>query len=160
MYAADHQDTVVALDGIPPHDAGAPMPAVFCDELNLFLAYWLAPAGEERTILKFASPRAHYFGPPNDETLHGHPLWSHGLRQYGIFEITSSSWIRSLERMNHVHPRHNPERYKELRHYVFTFHDSTFECIAKDVAVARLLSGSENAQHLMQMIADLSETKS
>src|SRR5262249_8093177 len=147
---------VVALDGIPPPDTGAPMPVVFGDESNLFLAYWLAPAGEERTILKFASPRAHYLGPPNDEALQGHPLWPHGLRHYGIFEITSSSWIRSLERMNRVPPRHSPERYEELRHYVFTFHDSTFECIAKGVSVeARFVSGSENVKDLLQMIADL-----
>jgi hypothetical protein len=36
-----------------------------------------------------------------------------------------------LERMNAVHPRHDPQRFMaDLRHFVFAFHDSTFECIA------------------------------
>jgi len=33
--------------------------------------------------------------------------------------------------MNSVHPRHNPKMYDDLKHYVFAFHDSTFECIAR-----------------------------
>ena len=39
--------------------------------------------------------------------------------------------------MNRVHEHHRPERYAELRHYVFAFHDSTFECVARgfDVTV-------------------------
>jgi hypothetical protein len=32
--------------------------------------------------------------------------------------------------MNSVHPRHNPEWFKALHHYVFTFHDSMLECVA------------------------------
>jgi len=32
-----------------------------------------------------------------------------------------------------VHDRHSPARYSALRHFIFTFHDSTFECVAEGV---------------------------
>jgi hypothetical protein len=37
---------------------------------------------------------------PNDESLHGHPLFERGLNFYGAFQVESSSWIRALERIN------------------------------------------------------------
>ena len=43
---------------------------------------------------------------------------------------------RQLERMNSVHALHNPERFSRLVHFVFSFHDSTFECVADDVEIA------------------------
>jgi len=71
------------------------------------------------------------FGPPNDEGLHGHPLAERGLEPYGVFVVSPSSWLRALVRMNAVHPRHRDEHFDGLCHFVFTFHDSTFECIAR-----------------------------
>src|ERR1700716_2044520 len=95
MYAIDDQDRVVAFAGAPPADAGAPMPLLVANEWNLFLSYGLAPNSQETAGLKFAAARTHYFGPPNDEALKGHPLWARGLRWYGTFEVVGSSWIRS-----------------------------------------------------------------
>ena len=59
---------------------------------------------------RFEHCYAHMFGPPNDEALRGHPLAGRGLRPYAAFEIRQSSWLRRLERMNSVHPRHDRER--------------------------------------------------
>ena len=87
--------------------------------------------GETMAVVRFVGCRAHMFGPPNDEAFAGHPLAGRGLRPYGAFLVQNSSWLRGLERMNAVHPRHNPERFRELKHFVLTFHDSTFECIAR-----------------------------
>jgi hypothetical protein len=42
--------------------------------------------------------------------------------------------------MNSVHPYHRPEAFADLHHYVFAFHDSTFECIARGFN-ATLLDG-------------------
>ncbi len=33
--------------------------------------------------------------------------------------------------MNAVHPCHRPEHFAGFKHYIFAFHDSTFECIAE-----------------------------
>jgi hypothetical protein len=92
------------------------------------------PAGyDPLAVVEFASPRAHLFGPPNDEAIRGHPLASRGLRPYRSFVIEESSWIRALERMNRIHPLHRPDSYSQLRHYVIAFHDTMFECIAAGV---------------------------
>ncbi len=87
------------------------------------------------TLMQFLAPRAHYFGPPNDEALAGHPLYSRGLECYGAFEIHGSSWIRELERINRVHPQHSPGLFAELRHFAITFHDGLFECVARGARI-------------------------
>ena len=112
------------------------MPQILANDVGPVLAYEVAPGGEQYAIVKFIGPRAHYFGSPSDETIRGHPLWELGLRPYGVFEVRKSSWIRALERMNRVHPNHNPSRFAALRHFVFTFHDNTFECVANGAVLA------------------------
>lgn len=92
---------------------------------------------EHVALIEFKRYRSYKFGSPNDKALSGHPLYSRGLRAYGAFEVNGSSWIRELERMNSVHPRHSSERFKVLHHYVFTFHDSTFECVAEGYEIAQ-----------------------
>ena len=86
-------------------------------------------------LITFDRYSAMMFGPPNDEAFEGHPLAARGLSPYRVQEIKGSSWIRALERMNSVHPHHEPERYASLRHFVFAFHDSTFECVATSYAI-------------------------
>lgn len=130
MYVVDERDRVVPYADIPAHSPGAPMPVVFADDHRLMLAYLVTPTDQGRVIVEFVGPRAHYFGPPNDEALAGHPLYARGLESYGVYEIRDSSWVRALEQRNRVHPQHDPRNYDGLRHLVLTFHDSTFECIA------------------------------
>ena len=86
---------------------------------------------EPCAVVDFVKPCAHMFGPPNDEAFAGHPLAERGLRPYGAFEVEGSSWLATLERMNSVHPYHKPERFKKYRHFILSFHDTTFECIAE-----------------------------
>ena len=152
MYSIDERDKVIELKDAPQSSVGAPLPLVLCDERTLLLAYliqdapsnwdgsWVrgvdqASPNEPMALVEFSRFYAYCFGPPNDEAFHGHPLASRGLQPYGVFQIEDSSWIRQLERMNSVHPYHKPERFERLRHYVFAFHDSTFECIAESYIV-------------------------
>jgi hypothetical protein len=86
--------------------------------------------GEAIALVTFSRPSAHFFGPPNDEAFAGHPLASRGLHPYGAFKVESSSWLRTMERRNRVHPHHSPSTYRDRKHFVLTFHDSTFECVA------------------------------
>ena len=73
------------------------------------------------------------FGAPNDEALGGHPLYSCGLKHYSVHEVVHSSRIEWLERRNSVHPRHDRESYlQDMRHYIFTFQDSTLECVVNE----------------------------
>lgn len=148
MYAVDDQDRVRKLTDVPQLSVGAPCPMLLVGEHHLHLAYYLedAPAEWDGTtvrsvgetsecepcaLVKFVGAYCHMFGPPNDEAFSGHPLASRGLKPYGTFEIERSSWIRRLERMNSVHRYHKPEHFNDYRHFVFSFHDTTFECIAK-----------------------------
>lgn len=162
MYEVDTQDEVVQLTDVPQSSIGAPLPRVVADEDTTLLAYILqssnpARAGKTKravtddtddesiAIVRFHRARAVMFGPPNDEAFKGHPLAARGLRPYAAFEIRQSSWIRQLERMNSVHPHHNSERFFSLRHFVFTFHDTTFECIADRFEIVAQMTASMSA---------------
>jgi len=92
--------------------------------------------GEPVALVIFIHAYAHMFGPPNDEAFGGHPLASRGLGPYRAHEVRDSSWIRRLERMNAVHPYHRAERFARYRHFVFAFHDTSFECITEAFSVA------------------------
>lgn len=153
MYSVDERDRVIELDGVPQSSVGAPLPIVLSDEHKLLLAYIIqdtpkdwdgrsvrvvdpSMVGEPLALIEFARYRSFMFGAPNDEAFAGHPLQSRGLHPYGVFEIEHSSWIRQLEKMNSVHPYHNSARFEKLKHFVFAFHDSTFECVAEGFAVS------------------------
>jgi len=148
MYQVDERDEVVALNDVPQSDVGAPLPAVIATEHALDLVYlvsdpdpdWdgtyvnaVGPDTERAMIacIRFERPYAHLFGPPNDEAFRGHPLASRGLKPYSAWEVRHSSWLRALERMNAVHPYHKPGMFESYRHFIFAFHDSTFECVAE-----------------------------
>lgn len=148
MYAVDDLDSVIELDEVPPPSVGAPCPMILSSEHFLHLAYFVQRELDERdgreprvvgidseneecTLVKFRQTKAHMFGPPNDEAFDGHPLANRGLTPYTVFEVRNSSWIRGLERMNRVHRCHKPEHYSLFRHFIFAFHDSTFECVAE-----------------------------
>lgn len=156
MYEVDERDAVVELSDVPRSSPGAPLPVVVADEHHVQLAY-LADArdrdwdgidvrvvdlrsDEPVVLVTFERARAWFHGPPSDEAFAGHPLAARGLHPYAVFRIDGSSWVRGLERMNTVHPHHRPERYADLHHYVFAFHDSTFECVADDFS-ARPVDG-------------------
>jgi hypothetical protein len=173
MYEVDGLDRVVELPEAPRPNAGAPLPLVVSDENHLLLAYiisnpdpaWdgsytriVSPAsdGLPIAVVRFRLPAAHMLGPPNDEAFEGHPLASRGLAPYAVFLVENSSWIRKHERMNSVHPRHDPEEFLiRQKHYIFAFHDSTFECIAQGFQ-ASVIHGSMRraAAHLVEMLAD------
>lgn len=153
MYTVDSFDQVVELKDLPQSSVGAPCPMVLAGENHLHLAYYLQDTsqswdgqtvrsvgedspGESVALVTFERARAHLFGPPNDEAFEGHPLASRGLEPYAVHEILHSSWIRALERMNSVHPCHRPEFFDSCRHFIFAFHDRTFECIADSFSLS------------------------
>jgi hypothetical protein len=139
-------------------EAGSPLPRVWASDACTRLEYdlrcsppslsdnldeavrqaeaWSAQLDGAVVSVIFEHAYCHYFGPPSEETIRGHPLAARGLRSYGVFEVTNSSWVRAFERFNSIHPYHEEvrERYKLLKHFIFAFHDSTFECIARAAA--------------------------
>ena len=83
--------------------------------------------------ISFNSVSAHYNGWPNDEVLHAHRLWGRGLTFYAMHEVVNSDWLAELERRNSVHPRHIPGLILRDRHFIGTYQDGTFECIARGI---------------------------
>lgn len=158
MYDVDDKDRIVEIKSAPQCNVGAPLPLALADEGHVLLAYmaserdpdWDSTTVESVTpespgkaiaIVAFQRVYSHMFGPPNDEAFTGHPLAGRGLERYSVAEVEQSSWIRRLAAMNAVHPYHKPELFADYRHFIFAFHDSTFECVAEDFTVT-LLRGS------------------
>jgi hypothetical protein len=153
MYEVDDKDEVIELEIAPQSSVGAPNPIVLAGEHDVFLAYYtqddshgrdgtstrivgIDTEGEPVAVVRFRRCSAHTFGPPNDEAFGGYPLADRGLRPYGVFEIKDSSWVRKLEKVNAVHPRHDKHRFiRDKTHFVFSFHDTTCECVAERFTV-------------------------
>jgi hypothetical protein len=135
-------EALIQLTDIPASDPGAPEPVVYANEHAIMVAYRLAQrvSGDAETeacgVVVFGSVDSHMFGGPNDEALHGHRLAKYGLRPYSFWEVKHSTWITELCARNRVHPFHQDSRYADLRHFVFTFHDSTLEVAARTYSTA------------------------
>jgi hypothetical protein len=129
------QDKVVRFDiGFEP-EAAVSGPVLLQTDGNAFLTFnavRMIPNGNRGAvgtgIIELQRCKVTKFGYPNDEALGGHPLYKHGLAAYGVFEVLSSSWIQQMTEQNRVcFPRTSDSK---MRHFIFTFHDSTFECVA------------------------------
>ena len=86
-------------------------------------------------IIELVGCGAVKFGAPTEETLPGHPLYENGLKGHGcaVFEVLASSWVRHMLAQRRVcFPE---ERGGQGRHFVFTFHDGTLECVAFELRV-------------------------
>lgn len=145
MYELDRQVTVSALPDLPPSSSRAPCPIVLSDEQMLVLAYYLEVPGNRRSelgagargplpvakaawaVVEFVDFRAVLMG-PSCEGPAPHPLAARGVERYAAYEVGQSSWIRRIDP--------NPDRADTLRHFLLTFHDSTFECVARGYRVS------------------------
>lgn len=159
MYSVDERDKVIEIRTVPQSSVGAPLPIILSNEYRILLAYIIeAPPdsivpqaeGEDFALIEFQRYWSFMFGSPNDEAFSGHPLASRGLHPYAFFQIEDSSWIRQLEQMNSVHIRHDPAEFAQYKHYVFAFHDSTFECVAENFTVSEHSGTSERMIAVME----------
>src|SRR6266567_2362449 len=80
----------------------------------------LVQASDVHTIalVEFIDCYAFTFGGSNDEVLDGHPLWGRELSPYNAHVIAHSRWLAEEEKINQVHPRYNPDRWKTRKHYL------------------------------------------
>lgn len=137
---------------VPQCGVGAPLPHVFANEDVFIFAYrvqtpkqpWVrnflrsvAPTTKDEHVAVLTAERClvFQFGPPNDEAIAGHRLYSLGLESYSAFEVLNSTWIDDLEKANRVHRSHTPGLFSGYRHFVFTFQDSTLEFVADSFSI-------------------------
>ena len=96
--------------------------------------------------MEFEHCRRTLFGGPNDEALPEHPLYQKGLAAlgHGICEVLNSSWAKEVmsqagrsaeriwgDRFDKAYGKHD----WSTRHFIVSFHDGTFECLADDFVV-------------------------
>jgi hypothetical protein len=113
------------------------MPVVMSDEHRTLFAFFLVDEntdGNEVQVAELVRCLSFKFGQPSDELLHGHPLYGRGLTFYGFHEVEESSWLNELREMELKHPKSPTQPYPDHKHFVMTFHDSTLEAIAENVA--------------------------
>jgi hypothetical protein len=128
-------------------------PVVWQDEHHAVVIFETdAATPEERGVLRFEGLLQSRFGYPNDEALAGHPYATSGIGFYGLFEVKGSGWLAELGRQNQVAFPNSPWPPRPFRHFVLTFHDSTFEALCMNVGgratdetvaeiIGRLLNG-------------------
>lgn len=132
------------ITGLFDMDYGAPQPIVISSENDLIVAFYLDSGSipdeliERNTILdskiviiKFNSFIKYTFGIPGNESIYHHPYSKLGLSSCGFYELTGSDLIEELEDIEKNHPYFNPDNWKMYNHYILTFHDTMFECVAK-----------------------------
>lgn len=102
-----------------------------------------------RAVVRFVGCSITKFGYPNDEAWSAIPR-THGLC-YDIHEVFNSEWEEDISRLNrHAFPDFTRQK---RRHFLVLFHDSSFECLARDLEVS--LSDAPLVELLSQANAKL-----
>jgi len=131
-----------------PINMGAPAPIIISTSSDLILMFYVdlfdLPKITDRlkerdtesdsgvAIMKFKRRYIHKFGIPNDDVIIGHPYYKMGLKPYSFFSVNDSDWIKEIKRIEKHHPYFNEQGFDNLNHYIITFKDNTFECVAED----------------------------
>lgn len=140
--------------------ANYPEPVVMSNDTELFVAFFAyrlidgnldQTADEEIIVIKFHRSIKHTFGSPSNETIHAHPCYKLGLTPNAFYEVKNSYMLKEAETIQKSHPRFDQNDFNKFRHFILTFHDKTFECVAEDF---QLLDKTETQFQLIAAIAD------
>lgn len=88
--------------------------------------------GAGTAVVEFKRCLIARFGYPNDEARFSIPRYKDV--SYGIYEVLKSTWIEEVVRMNRYRFPHTTDAYV-AKHFLFAFHDDTFECLADDLTI-------------------------
>jgi hypothetical protein len=102
-----------------------------------------------RAVVRVPSCLAFKHGYPNDEALPGHPLYGRGFVGTAVYEVFRSSWVAELARQNQVRFPDSDVAGWGVRHFLFSFHDSTLEVLCRGLEVS--LSGEPFAAEVNRM---------
>ncbi|RYX80894.1 hypothetical protein EON83_26490 [bacterium] len=131
-------------------DVGAPLPHVIANDYLTFLIFYAReaapyndgtpvtlqnPEHDLLAVVEFKHCMSHRMGTPNEDVHKGHPLFGKGLDSYTAQIVHNSRWLTELETINKVHRYYRESVWQNLTHYIFWFHDGTFECIAESYKV-------------------------
>ncbi|SIT49193.1 conserved hypothetical protein [Paraburkholderia ribeironis] len=142
------EDQVVLLDSVPHPAADAAEPFIVASDRRLIVAYPIAETDFERfgpfdsdddpfCAVLFPDAVFHRLGPPGDANLDIHPLAGQGLLGWSVHEVMNSSLAAEVAGVASAGPAQ--------RHFVITFQESTFECVASDYTVVGVFGAAEIA---------------
>ena len=108
-------------------------------------------------IIEFPLCQWNTFGYPNDEAIEGHPMYGKGFDAYGAFEVFNSPWARRMTEQNRVSFPDTED--STWRHLIFSFHESTFECLAERINVTTMKADYSEVFRAASEIANRTLTK-
>lgn len=132
-------------------DPGASSPRIICSDDILFILFYtkeeitedhIEPKGRNTfqqsqiSIIRFDHYFSHKYGLPNDETFHHHTLYSKGLKFYRGQYARDSHWLKETIKTMSSHPYFDKSSIEGLKHYIFSFKEGTFECLATGYEIA------------------------
>jgi hypothetical protein len=153
LAAFKNEEHGVPLEFPVQWDTGAPLPQLLVNDHRAFLIFLVKvvdsswdgtyvtvknPGSQQReslALVEFHRCVSAKLGSPNDEVFHGHPLAGKGLAGDTAQLVRNSRWLAELQKINSVHACYRPDVWQQRNHYVFWFHDTTFECIAESYTV-------------------------
>nr|WKF62142.1 hypothetical protein HUO10_006674 [Paraburkholderia busanensis] len=142
------EDLVVLLDSVPQPAADAADPFIVSSARRVILSYPIAQADFDRfgpfdpdddpfCAVLFPDTAFHRLGPPGAADLDIHPLTAQGLTAYSVHEVTNSSLVAEISAVE--------TGGIAQRHFIITFADATFECVASDYTVVGVFGAGEIA---------------
>lgn len=122
-------------------DCGGPSPKIYSFENSLFVLFYSDNSNYQQidqvifdygvVILKFNRVQKFNFGMPSTDTIQGHQYYKIGMNSCAFYELKDSDFIKSLQNIAKIHPNYNHSGWEKYRHYILTFHDNMFECVAE-----------------------------
>ena len=147
-FARDRDETLVRLDSVPRPAPVSTDPSVIADEGRAMLVYRIAPSEPHRynslarneapfCLVRFDAAVFQSLGPANNEEVSRHVLHAKGLCCSGAYEVLYSTLVAEWWP--------NAPRAIALRHFIITFEDSSFECVASDCRLAGIYRAADIA---------------
>lgn len=117
---------------IDEHNAN---PIILCDTRNLYLKFNIENDDNNSIILKFKNYVIYKFGFSGHETIPYHKYSEYNITTSTFYNIKSSYWINELKNIATQHPRYDEKKWDSYNHFIITFEDEMFECIAEKYEV-------------------------
>lgn len=138
---------LIEIKELPNMDTGAPSPVIISSDIKLYLTFYKEMDYEMElhqrdnildvgvVFIEFHGFIKYTFGMPGNETIQGHPYSKLGMKAYSFYELKESDLIIKLQDIDKIHPYYSTEKWNKYKHYILTFHDNMFECIAESYTI-------------------------
>jgi len=125
---------VLVEDIFPEIMVGAPCPVVFADEHVVYLSYY--DVEKNVALVKFEHCFEFKMGMPSEDEILKSPYSGLGFVNFEVHTVVNSPWLNELESRYKVISRFS-RNDREYIHYIFAFHDRTFECVSSGYSVEK-----------------------